>query len=112
MLCDVSGDARARGWTMGCCTTSRIRRFNVPVTVIEHGSFTLDNYVKYYCTRNPRRLIIVLSSIHNMNPTQPCVVFLELPSYAPKLFEDEIGDEDPVSKWLRGGIDGCVGDAR
>ena len=49
---------------------------------------------------------------HNMNPTQTCVGLLELPSYAPKLFEDEIGEEDPVSKWLRCGIDGCVGDAR
>ena len=46
-----------------------------------------------------------------MNLIQHCVVLLEFPSYTLKLFEDEIANEDPVSKWLRGGIDGRVGEA-
>ena len=90
-----------------------LRRFNVIMRVIEHGSFTLDNYVKYYCTRTSPDVspsfYLQYDHDHNMNPTEPCAVFLELSSYAPKLFEDEIGDEDLVLKWLCGGIDGCVG---
>ena len=79
-----------------------LRRFNVTMRVTEHGSFTLDNYVKYCCIRTfpdvSPSFYLQYDHDHNMNPTQPCVVFLGLPSYAPKLFEDEIGDEDPVSK--------------
>lgn len=46
----------------------------------------------------------------NMNLTQQPVVLLELPSYAPKSFEGEIGDEDFISKGLRGGIKACMGE--
>ena len=67
--------------------TLPLRRFNVTMRVIEHGSFTLDNYVKYYCTRT-------------------------FPNASPLFYLQYDHDHNVlVSKRLRGGIEGGVGGA-